>query len=189
MSNYVPNYEELHYQVHPSQLRWAMSQLGAVPGYNVLGYAPGQGGMYIIVVQVPVGTPQADWRDARPRRRWHRLDLPRLARGLAALLLVVAVLYIAYSIFVDGLPQTTSSVAQATPEPSLWDRLANAVPHGEPSVEHVKPKAIEMPWDAAGRQVGEAVEGIGRVLTVLVVLLVLGMLLWFVAKVRGALGK
>ena len=33
--NYVPNFEDRYYEVHPSQLRWAMSQLGAIPGYNV----------------------------------------------------------------------------------------------------------------------------------------------------------
>jgi len=184
VSNYVPNYEELHYQVHPSQLGWAMHQLNAVPNYNVLGYAPVAGGMCIIVVQVPVGTQQVDWRaPVPPRRRWPRWNLPRLARGVALALCAVALAYIAYSIYVSGVSQTTSSapVAQA---PSLWDQLTGTAPRGEPVVEPAK--GVEMPWDAAGRQVGDAVEGATRVLTAGFIAVVLAIVAWVALKARGA---
>lgn len=179
MSNYVPNFEDRYYEVHPSQLRWAMHQLDSVPNYNVRGYASGQGGMYIIVVQVPVGAPQADWRDPQPqRRRWFRFDWFRIGRGLMFAVIAVALAYIAYGLFVDGAPQHT----QAAPAPSLWDRIADAVPHGEPVAE----PAIEMPWEAAGRQVGEAMDGIGRILTGIVTLLVLGIIAFVAFRVRRA---
>lgn len=173
---FVPSFEDRYYEVHPSQLRWAMHQLDSVPNYNVRGYTPGQGGMYIIVVQAPVGAPQADWRDPQlQRRRWFRFEWPRLARGLALAVIAIALAYIAYGLFVDAGLQPA---AQATPAPSLWERIADALPHGEPVVEHVAP-AIELPWDAAGRQVGEAV---GRVLYGLVTVTVLAVLLVVVMK-------
>lgn len=163
MSNYVPNYEELHYQVHPSQLGWAMHQLSAVPNYNVLGYAPVAGGMCIIVVQVPVGTPQVDWRaPVQQRRRWPRWHLPRLARGLALAMIAIALAYIAYSIF--------TGAALDMPAP------AGAVP---------TVPAVEMPWDAAGRQVSEAVEGATRVLMAGFVAIVLAIVAWVALKARG----
>ena len=187
MTNYVPNYEELHYQVHPSQLGWAMHQLSAVPNYNVMGYAPVAGGMCIIVVQVPVGTPQVDWRapQSQPRRRWPRLDWFRIGRGLALAVVAVALAYIAYGLFVDAARQP-APVAQAAP--SLWDRIADAMPNGEPVVERTAP-AIEMPWDAAGRQVGEAVDGAVRTITTLVVLVALGIAAFVAVKVRGRFRK
>lgn len=184
MTNYVPNYEELHYQVHPSQLPWAMHQLSSVPNYNVMGYAPVAGGMCIIVVQVPVGTPQIDWRAPQAqRRRWFRFNLPRLARGLALAVIALALAYIAYGLFVDAASQPT----QATPEPSLWDSIAAqlpSLPHGEPVVEPVAP-AIEMPWDAAGKSVGDAVGAVQRTITALVVLVVFGAAAFFAFKVQG----
>lgn len=189
MTNYVPNYEELHYQVHPSQLGWAMHQLSAVPNYNVMGYAPVAGGMCIIVVQVPVGTPQVDWRAPvqQRRRRWPRLDWFRIGRGVALAVVAVALAYIAYGLFVDAAPQPS----QAAPAPSLWDRIADAVPglpNGEPVVEPAVP-AIEMPWDAAGRQVGEAMDGVVRILTAGFVAAALAGLVFVAVKVRGMVKK
>ena len=180
---YVPNYEELQYQVHPSQLGWAMHQLSAVPNYNVRGYAPVAGGMCIIVVQVPVGTPQVDWRAPVQQRhhRWPRFDWFRIGRGLALAVVAVALAYIAYGLLVDAAQQPI----QAAPAPSLWDRIADAVPHGEPAVEHTAP-AIEMPWDAAGRQVGEAADAIGRMLTIGFTVLVLVGAAFVFVKARGA---
>lgn len=188
MTNYVPNYEELHYQVHPSQLGWAMHQLSSVPNYNVLGYAPVAGGMCIIVVQAPVGTPQVDWRAPvqQRRRRWPRFDWPRIGRGLALAVVAVALAYIAYGLFVDAASQPAAQTTQA--EPSLWDRIADALPHGEPVVEHTTP-AIELPWDVAGRQVGEAVDAVGHIVTTLVVLVLLGGIAFVAFKVRRTMRK
>lgn len=190
MTNYVPNYEELHYQVHPSQLGWAMHQLSAVPNYNVMGYAPVAGGMCIIVVQVPVGTPQVDWRAPvqQRRRRWPRLDWFRIGRGLALAVVAVALAYIAYGLFVDAARQPSQAAQQTTTESSLWDRIGAALPHGEPVVEHTAP-AIEMPWDAAGRQVGETVDGVVRILTAGFVAAALAGLVFVAVKVRGRFRK
>ncbi len=167
MSNYVPNFEDRYYEVHPSQLRWAMHQLDSVPNYNVRGYASGQGGMYIIVVQVPVGAPQADWRDPQPQRRrwWPRFDWFRIGRGLMFAVIAVALAYIAYGMFAGaslGMPQ----VPQPAPAP-----------------------AIEMPWDAAGRQVGETVDGIVRILTAGFVAALIAAGVSVFVKVRKMAGK
>ena len=164
MSNYVPNYEDRYYEVHPSQLRWAMSQLGAVPGYNVQGYAQGQGGMYIVVVQVPVGAEQADWRAAQPqprsRRRWPRFDWRSAVKWLCVIAIVVGIGYFVYSMFAAPQQATQPSQPAQAAEPSLWERITGTPTNGEPVVE----PAIELPWDAAGRQVGETLAGIGRLL-------------------------
>lgn len=178
MSNYVPNYEELHYPVHPSQLGWAMHQLSAVPNYNVLGYAPVAGGMCIIVVQVPVGTPQVDWRaPVQQRRRWPRWHLPRLARGVALAILAVALAYIAYCIFAGAVPQPAT---QSAPVLRLWDQLTGASPQAAGPAP-----AIEMPWDAAGRQVSDAMEGVTRILTAGFIAFVLAIVAWVALKARG----
>ncbi len=176
--------------VHPSQLRRAMASYAGQGYPPTYGPHPFQPGMMVIVISVPDGAAIPDWETEapRPRRRWFRVNLPRLARGLAGLLLVVAVVYIAYAIFTDGLPQTTSSVTQATPEPSLWDSIAGALPHGEPVVERTAP-AVEMPWDSVGRQIGEGVQALTNAVLAFGALVLLGAVLWFVAKVRGALGK
>ena len=158
--NYVPNFEDRYYEVHPSQLRWAMHQLDSVPNYNVRGYTPGQGGMYIIVVQAPVGAPQSDWRDPQPQRRSRfRFDWMRIARGLALAVIAVALAYIAYGMFTGaalGMPQAP----QAAP-------------------------AIVMPWDAAGRQVSETVDGIVRILTAGFVAALIAAVVFVFVKVRG----
>lgn len=186
MTNYVPNHEELHYQVHPSQLPWAMHQLSSVPGYNVLGYAQVAGGMCVIVVQVPVGTPQVDWRaPVQQRRRWlPRLNWARIARGLALAVIAIALAYIAYGLFVDAAPQAQRA-AQAAPAPSLWDRIAVTLPHGEPVVE----PAIEMPWDAAANAASDTIDGIVRILTAGFVAALLAAAAFVAFKVRGALRK
>lgn len=164
MSNYVPNFEERYYEVHPSQVRWAMSQLGGMPGYNVQGYTPAQNGMYIVVVQVPVGAEQQDWRAAPPRRRWPRVDVPRLARGLALAAIAVALAYIAYSMFTGAALDTSAQNAIVAP-------------------------AIEMPWDAAGRQVGEAIDGVVRILLAGVAAAVVAVFVAVAVKVRGMVKK
>jgi len=167
MSSYVSNFEERYYEVHPSQVRWAMSQLGGMPGYNVQGYAPAQNGMYIVVVQVPVGAEQQDWRAAPPRRRWPRVDVPRLARGLALAAIAVALAYIAYSMFTGAALDTSTQNAIVAPTAP----------------------AIEMPWDAAGRQVGETIDGVVRILMAGLVAAVVAVFVAVAVKVRGMVKK
>lgn len=146
--------------VHPSQLRRAMASYanqGYPPAY---GPHPAYPGMMVIVITVPDDVPVPDWRDAPQRRRrsWFRLNWSRIARGLALAVIAIALAYIAYGLAVDTTSQ--QPVTQAAPEPSLWERITGTPTNGEPVVE----PAIELPWDAAGRQVGETLAGIGRLL-------------------------
>jgi hypothetical protein len=179
-------YEERQYPTPGRYLRGHKAAFESA-GYPVNVQSAGPG-MYILVVTLPTSMPQEIDPYDLPRRRRRRIDLPRLARGLVLAMIAVSLVYIAYSIFVSGVPATTSSVAKATPEPSLWDRIADAVPHGEPVVEHVAP-AIEMPWDATGRHVGETVEGIGRILTAGFVAALFAALAFVALKVRKMVGK
>ena len=198
MSNYVPNYEDRYYEVHPSQLRWAMSQLGAMPGYNVQGYAQGRGGMYIIVVQVPIGAEQQDWRDAPPRRRrsW-RIDGRQVLAWLCVLVIVGGLGYLGYTMATGGALPTWDGIAASMPAmPDL-----TAPPHGEPVVEKTgwhwpwessvvsqpqpRDDGWHWPWDDAAKQVSDTVDMVKNVTLFVVVLLLLGVVLWFVAKVKG----
>jgi hypothetical protein len=169
--------------VHPSQLRRAMAAYAAQGYPPHYGPHPSQPGMMVIVIAVPEDAPVPNWQYAPPRpRRWFRPDWRRIVVAVCILVMAGSLAYIAYGMFAGAAPQ------QATPEPSLWDRIADVVPHGEPVVEHAAP-AIEMPWDAAGRQVGEVMDGIGRILTGLFALLVLGVIAFVAFKVRGALHR
>lgn len=199
--NFVPNFEDRYYEVHPSQLRWAMHQLGSVPGYNVQGYAQGRGGMYIIVVQVPIGAEQQDWRAAAPRRRTTFDISPRLVGVLVAVALLVAV--VGYAAYSGVTVPTWSEVAASIPQmPAMpWD----APTRGEPVVEKTgwhwpwessvvsQPKAqdagFRWPWQDAQDAVGEAVESAKMAGLMILGLFVVLAGLWVVGIVRGAIGK
>lgn len=149
--------------VEPWELRRAMA------GYAAQGYPPRygphpDGGGFVVIIMVPDGGVVPDWRmPPAPPRRSHRINLPRIARGLALALIAAALAYIAYSIFTGtALDMPTQGVAVAVP----------TVPQ-------------EMPWDAAGRQVSEAVEGITNALMLVGAILILGALLWAVSKGAG----
>ena len=154
--------------VEPWELRRAMA------GYAAQGYPPRygphpDGGGFVVIIMVPDGGTVPDWRmpPSPPRRRW-RLNLPRLARGLALALIAAALAYIAYAIFTGAAP----------------DMPAQGAAIAVPTVP-----AAEMPWDAAGRQVSEAVEGIGRMITITVAVFVLAALGFVFVKVRGMVRK
>ncbi len=165
--------------VHPSQLRRAMS------GYASQGYPPAYGphpfqqGMMVIVITVPDGAAIPDWETEAPRpRRRFRINLRRLTMWVCVLVIAGSLAYIAYGMFAG----TTAPVAAPLPEPSLWDHITGTVPTPQPPT-------VTMPWDAAGQQIGDAIDGIERILTMVFVLLVLGVVLWLVAKVRGKVRK
>ncbi len=205
MNNYVPNYEDRYYEVHPSQLRWAMHQLGAIPGYNVQGYAQGRGGMYIIVVQVPIGAEDHDWRTPAPSRRRIRFDIsPRMIGVLLAVALLVAVVgYAAYSgATVPTWGEVTAHMPQLPVMP--WD-APPPKPHGEPVVEksgwhwpwessvvsQPKPRddGFRWPWQDAQDSMNEGFTQITNAFIFVGVICALAFILWFVGLVRGAIGK
>lgn len=196
---FVPNYEDRYYEVHPSQLRWAMSQLGAIPGYNVQGYAQGRGGMYIIVVQVPIGAENQDWRTPAAPRRRVRFDIsPRMIGVIVAVALLVAI--VGYAAYSGVTVPTWDEVAAAMPQ---LPAMPSSEPRGEPVVEKSgwhwpwessvisKPAprddGFRWPWDDAAKQVSDTVDMVKNVTLFVVVLLLLGVALWFVAKVKGVL--
>ncbi len=172
--------------VHPSQLRRAMASYAAQGYPPAYGPHPFQQGMMVIVITVPDGAVIPDWETdvPRPRRRWFRFNLRRLAMWACVLVIAGSLAYIAYSMFVDS----AAPVAPVAPAPSLWDSIMGTLPHGEPAVERTAP-AVEMPWDTAGKQVGAAIDGINRALTMVFTLLALGAVAWFVLKVRGMVRK
>ncbi len=202
--NYVPNFEDRYYEVHPRNLGWAMHQLGAMPGYNVQGYAQGKGGMYIIVVQVPFGAPQADWRDAPPAPRRVRFEISqRMIAVLVAVVLLVGV--VGYAVYSGFTVPTWDEIAQGIhmPEP-ITQMFEPPKPRGEPVVEKSgwhwpwessvvsKPQQQEgfrWPWQDAQDAAGEMVESVKMAgLMIVGLFLVLGSL-WVVGIVRGAIGK
>lgn len=89
--------EDREYEVHPSQLRWAMHNMAAA-GYPPLGYAPGpSGNTYIIIVQQPAGSQPLDWQATqRPRRGGD--GARRLTLWLGIVVLVGAIAWLAWSV-------------------------------------------------------------------------------------------
>ena len=217
MTNFVPNYEDRYYEVHPSQLRWAMHQLDSVPNYNVRCYTPGRGGMYIVVVQVPIGAADADWRAPQPqRRRWLRFDWRVAVKWLCVLVIVGGLGYLAYGVLTGATQQDAQQASQPSQAASsLWDQIAAKLPQmpaiqppaprGEPVVEgtgwhwpwessvvsqpQVKDDGFRWPWQDAQDAAGEAVESIKVAGLVIVLLVVVVCVLWVVGVARRAIGK
>ena len=194
--NYVPNFEDRYYEVHPSQLRWAMSQLGAIPGYNVQGYAQGRGGMYIIVVQVPIGAEQQDWRSATPSRRrlrWN-FDVRVVVKWLCVLVIVGGLGYLGYTMASGGtLPTLTATTTQAPRgEPVVeesgwhWPWESSVVSKPQPKPE---PQGFRWPWEDAQASINQGFEQLTNGLMIVGVLFLLALILWGIGLVRGALGK
>ncbi len=115
--------EDREYEVSPAQLRWAMSALGQQ--YPVMGYQPGPGNVYVIIVQQPAGSPQLDWRNLPARRE---ASIPRRAViALGVVLIAACVGWLAYTALTGAgwRPPWASApgepvVTEVTPEPSGW---------------------------------------------------------------------
>lgn len=190
--------------VHPSQLRRAMASYanqGYPPAY---GPHPYQEGMMVVIITLPDDADIPDWRYAPPPRRRVRFDIsPRMIAVLVAVALIVGVVgYAAYSGFT--LPTWEGIAANM---PAMPDQIAQmfepAPPRGEPVVEKSgwhwpwessvisKPAprddGFRWPWDDAAKQVSDTVDMVKNVTLFVVVLLLLGVALWFVAKVKGVL--
>lgn len=115
--------EDREYAVSPAQLRWAMSALGQQ--YPVMGYQPGPGNVYVIIVQQPAGSPQLDWRNLPARRE---ASIPRRAViALGVVLIAACVGWLAYTALAGAgwRPPWASTpgepvVTEVTPEPAGW---------------------------------------------------------------------
>jgi hypothetical protein len=120
--------EERGYQVHPAQLRWAMSSLNAA-GVPVMGYQPGAGGVYIIIVQQPIGSPSLDWQTMTSRQQRESNNLRRLLIALCIVAIVGGCAYLGYTIL----------AANGVRMP--WQ----ALPNGEPVVTQTEPQGWTLP--------------------------------------------
>ena len=115
--------EDREYAVSPAQLRWAMSALGQQ--YPVMGYQPGPGNVYVIIVQQPAGSPQLDWRNL-PARRETSISR-RAVIALGVVLAVACVGWLAWSVLTANgwRPPWASApgepvVTEVAPEPAGW---------------------------------------------------------------------
>ena len=186
--------------VHPSQLRRAMASYanqGYPPAY---GPHPYQEGMMVVIITLPDDADIPDWRDAPPRRRV-RFDIsPRMIAVLVAVALIVGV--VGYAVYSGFTVPTWGEIAQGIHMPeTIAQMFEPAPPRGEPVVEKSgwhwpwessvvsKPAprddGFRWPWDDAAKQVSDTVDMVKNVTLFVVVLLLLGVALWFVAKVKG----
>ena len=127
--------EDREYEVHPSQLRWAMHNMAAA-GYPPTGYMPGPGGdTYIIIVQQPAGSLPLDWQ--APQRHRHRGDdgARRLTLWLGVAVLAGCAAWLVWSVLAaNGVRLPWQGAAGepvvTTPEPAGWS-LPNPAQPGE----------------------------------------------------------
>lgn len=207
--------EERAYQVHPAQLRWAMSSLSAA-GVPIVGYTPAPSGMMIIVVQMPTGAPDLDWQEQQParRKRRHEFDTGRLVVWALVLIIVAGAGYLAYAAIAGGaLPQlaanlrgvldssappapapvATPAPTPATPEPSLLDSIGAWLNGNQPPAQ---PTPQPQGWLPAN-PIGDAIDGaksaadstvaaIGMMVNAVLVLAAL-VGLWFMRGIIGPL--
>ena len=207
----MSDYEERAVPVHPSQSRRAMSNYKGA-GVPILGNGMGGGGMYVIVIAVPVGAPTPDWQAAPPRaaspfRPIIAFNWRVFVQIMCALAIVCGLAYFGYA-FVSGADVRGGDIAAGAQDAAatftgwLDDRLATLrpLPNGEPVVETT---AWRWPWESkvvnapkfAGSSewswmpanpVGDAIDGAGQVITWLVCALVLVGVLWAASIAFGA---
>jgi hypothetical protein len=121
--------EDREYEVHPSQLAWAMSNMRAA-GYPPLGYQQTPAGVYVIIVQQPVGAPALDWRNVQtPHQRRESDNLRRLTLVLGALIIVASIAWAAYTVLMAN----------------GWQPPWQALPNGEPVVTQTEPSGWTLP--------------------------------------------
>ena len=199
-------YEERAVPVHPSQSGRAMHNYAA-QGIPILGKGS-SGGMYVIVIGVPVGAPTPDWTYAPPQpasyRRgfnWPAFNWRVFAQLLAVLMIAAALGYFGW-VFATGSDASGGDIVAGAQDAAgnftawLDDRLAllRPLPRGEPVVERT---GFRWPWESAvvsapkaaggsewwmpANPVGDAVDGIGRMITWLVWALVIVGVLWVVS--------
>lgn len=200
----MTEYEERAVPVHPSQSRRAMHNYAAA-GIPILGNGMG-GGAYVIVIAVPVGTPTPDWqaapqRAASPFRPIVAFNWRVFTQIVCVLAIVGGLAYFGWA-FMAGADVRGGDIAAGAQDAAgnftawLDDRLAllRPLPRGEPVVERT---GFRWPWESAvvsapkaaggsewwmpANPVGDAVDGIGRMITWLVWALVIVGVLWVVS--------
>jgi hypothetical protein len=192
--------------VHPSQLRRAMASYanqGYPPAY---GPHPYQEGMMVVIITLPDDADVPDWRYAPPPRRVHRswrIDGRQVLAWLCVLVIVGGLGYMGYTMATGGTLPTWEGIAAnmpAMPEP-IAQMFQPPPQRGEPVVERSgwhwpwessvisrpapRDDGFRWPWDDAAKQVSDTVDMVKNVTLFVVVLLLLGVALWFVAKVKG----
>lgn len=194
--------------VHPSQLRRAMAAYAAQGYPPHYGPHPAQAGMMVIVITVPDDGPIPDWHYAPPPRR-HRgswaIDGRQVLSWLCVLVIVGGLGYLGYTMATGGALPTWGDIAANVPQwgdTPIAKMFEQPAPRGEPVVEKTgwhwpwessvvsKPAprqndGFRWPWDAAAQQVSDTVDTVKNATMFVVVLLLLGVALWFVAKVKG----
>lgn len=196
--------------VHPSQSRRALHNLAA-QGYDIGGGGMYEG-MYVIVVLLPAGAPDPDWRAAPARRSasagfaWPAFDWRVFVQLLCVLAIAGGVGYLGYSIWAGGdlswsAPDLGGLSRQAR---DAWDSIAapwQPLPRGEPVVEAAdnvfrwpwESRIVSAPTDAGSSEwawmpknpVGDAVDSAGQMLMWLVYALLIVGALWLASVVAG----
>ena len=176
------------YEVHPSQLRWAMHNLSAA-GVPIQGYSTLPNGMCVIVITLPESTPAPDWRAVNTARRPKpRIELGPVLRWAAVLAAVVAVAAVLYFAFAGGGNTVTAEVGGMRLDPvtghmvedgGVWDWFANLhLPWQQDAAQPSQPQGDgwQWPWDAAVQRAQDTVTlAAGATLAVLVWLIVLAL--------------
>ena len=164
------------YEVHPSQLRWAMHNLAA-QGVPIQGYSTLPNGMCVIVITLPESTPAPDWRSA-PRRK-PGIELGSILKWSLFMLVVLvfcATLYMVWGSVSDDAQQSSQ---QGTQQGSAWAWLSGLHLPWQSAKQPAEQQGFRWPWEAAADAVAD-VQGTvttvsAAVLGVLVLLIVLAL--------------
>lgn len=196
-------YEERGIPVHPSQSKRAGHNLRAA-GVPILGDGM-SGGLYVIVVAVPVGAPTPDWQQAppsQPVRAWSppAFNWRVFVQILCALAIVGGVGYFAWGMF-GGESGPGWSVSWDDVGAWLDARTAASrpLPNGEPVVETTgfrwpwESKIVSAPKDAGSSEwswmpanpVGDALDGAAAAITWLIYALLAVGGLWVASLAVG----
>lgn len=176
------------YQVHPSQLRWAMHNLAA-QGVPIQGYSTLPNGMCVIVVMLPDSTPAPDWHSSPRRKPGIELG-PILKWSLFMLVLAMfcATLYMVWGRAAGD--DTQQGTQQGQQEGGAWAWLSglrlpwqgDAAQDNQQGAE--QQGGFHWPWDAAADVVADVQATVTTVSVAIIAVLVLLIILAVVKKRR-----